>query len=195
MPMPPSIKVFGILQIVFGSMGCVCGGTGAGLVLLMMTNEEFAYEFEQGLTASHAEGYTTLLVITSVITLLLSVFQIITGVGLLKKRNWGRTGSLLYAVVTMLVSITSTILTISMIKEGPNVAFTLISTIGGAMFNLIYPICILIFLTRPVVVGGLAKQVMPHLGRCAVSSNFCANGTATVSRWQPAPRGHRKTQD
>ena len=48
MPMPPSIKVFGILQIVFGSMGCVCGGTGAGLVLLMMTNEEFAYEFNRG---------------------------------------------------------------------------------------------------------------------------------------------------
>ena len=55
----------------------------------------------------------------------------------------------------MLVSITSTILTISMMKEGPNVAFTLISTIGGAMFNLIYPICILIFLTRPAVVEGL----------------------------------------
>ena len=35
----------------------------------MMTNEEFAYEFEQGLTASHAEGYTTMLVITGVITL------------------------------------------------------------------------------------------------------------------------------
>ena len=156
-PMPPSIKVFGILQIVFGSMGCVCGGTGAGLVLLMMTNEEFAYEFER-LTASHAEGYTTMLVITGVITLLLSVFQIITGVGLLKKRNWGRTGSLLYAVVTMLVSITTTILTISMIKEGPNVAFTLISTIGGAVFNLIYPICILIFLTRPVVVEALRNR-------------------------------------
>ena len=158
MPMPPAIKVFGILQIVFGSIGCVCGGTGAGLVLLMMTNEEFAYEFEQGLTARHTEGYPTMLVITGVITLLLSVFQIITGVGLLKKRNWGRTGSLLYAVVTMLVSITTTILTISMIKEGPNVAFTLISTIGGAMFNLIYPICILIFLTRPAVVEALRSR-------------------------------------
>ena len=158
MPMPPSIKVFGILQIVFGSMGCVCGGTGAGLVLLMMTNEKFAYGFEQGLTASHTEGYTSLLVITGVITLLLSVLQIITGVGLLKKRNWGRTGSLLYAIVTMLVSITSTILTISMIKEGPNVAFTLISAVGGALFNLIYPICILIFLTRPVLVESLRNR-------------------------------------
>jgi len=154
-PVPPSIKVFGILQIVFGSMGCVCGGAGGGLAFLMMKNEEFAYEFEQGLTASHTEGYPSLLVITSVITLILSVFQIITGVGLLKKRNWGRTGSLLYAVVTMLISITTTILTISMIKDGPNVAFTLISTIGGAMFNLIYPICILIFLTRPEVVEAL----------------------------------------
>ena len=96
--MPPSIKVFGILQIVFGSMGCVCGGAGGGLAFLMMKNEEFAYEFEQGLTASHTEGYPTMLVITGAITLLLSVFQIITGVGLLKKRNWGRTGSLLYAV-------------------------------------------------------------------------------------------------
>ena len=157
-PMPPSIKVFGILQIVFGSMGCVCGGAGAGLILLMMKNEEFSMAFGQELTASHTEGYSNLLVITGVFTLLLSVFQIITGVGLLKKQNWGRTGSLLYAVVTMLVSITTTILTISMIKEGPNVAFTLISTIGGAVFNLIYPICILIFLTRPVVVEALRNR-------------------------------------
>ena len=157
-PMPPSIKVFGILQIVFGSMGCVCGGAGGGLALLMMKNEEFAYEFEQGLTARHTEEYPTMLVITGVITLLLSVLQIITGVGLLKKQNWGRTGSLLYAVFTMLVSITTTILTISMIKEGPNVAFTLISNIGGAVFNLIYPICILIFLTRPVVVEALRNR-------------------------------------
>ena len=46
-PMPSSIKVFGILQIVFGSMGCVCSGAGGGLALIMMKNEEFAYEFEQ----------------------------------------------------------------------------------------------------------------------------------------------------
>ena len=157
-PMPPSIKVFGILQIVFGSMGCVCGGAGAGLILLMMKNEEFSMAFRQGLTEGHTEGYSNLLVITGVIALLLSVFQIITGVGLLKKRNWGRTSSLLYAVVTMLVSITTTILTISMMKEGPNVAFTLISTIGGALFQLIYPICILIFLTRPAVVEALRNR-------------------------------------
>ena len=66
--MPPSIKVFGILQIVFGSMGCVCIGAGGGLALLMMKNEEFAYEFEQGLTVRHTEGYPTMLVITGVIT-------------------------------------------------------------------------------------------------------------------------------
>ena len=157
-PMPPSIKVFGILQIVFGSMGCVCGGAGAGLILLMMKNAEFSMAFRQELTASHTEGYSSLLVITSVITLLLSVFQIVTGIGLLKKQNWGRSSSLLYAVVTMLVSITTTILTISMIKESPNMAFTLISTIGGALFQLIYPICILIFLTRPAVVEALRNR-------------------------------------
>jgi len=157
-PMPPSIKVFGILQIVFGSMGFVCGGAGAGLILLMMKNEVFSMAFRQGLTEGHTEGYSNLLVITGVLTLLLSVFQIVTGIGLLKKQNRGRTSSLLYAVVTMLVSITTTILTISMIKEGPNVAFTLISTIGGALFSLIYPICILIFLTRPAVVEALRNR-------------------------------------
>jgi len=157
-PMPPSIKVFGILQIVFGSMGCVCGGFGAGFMLLALNNSEFSSAFKQGLTMSYTEGYPTLLAFTACVNLVLSVFQITCGVGLLKKCNWGRIGSILYAVVTMLVSITSAALTISMMKDGPGMTINLIGSIGGTVFYLIYPICILFFLTRPKVVEALRNR-------------------------------------
>ena len=157
-PKPVSIKVFGILQIVFGSMGCVCGGLGAGFVLLIMSNPEVSNVINHGMGMDYTEGYQTLQIGIGTATLLLSAFQIVCGVGLLKNRFWGRTGSLLYATLGILVSIISTTITVSMMKETPDKMINMTFTLGSGAFVLIYPGCILFFLTRPKVVEALRDR-------------------------------------
>ena len=43
-PKPASIKVFGILNIVFGAMGLICGGAGVLFLVLVPQFPEFAIE-------------------------------------------------------------------------------------------------------------------------------------------------------
>ena len=155
-PKPGSIKVFGILNIVFGALGLVCGGFGVLVFFLATQSPEFANEFNRSISSQYAKGYVRLLQISSCFYFILSVIQIACGVGLLKEKNWGRTGSLGYAVLSILSSIASTIGNI-MLAKGPTAALTPIFSCIGLVIGVIYPVCILIFLTRPNVVEALRE--------------------------------------
>jgi len=154
-PKPASIKVFGILHIVFGAMGFVSGGVGA-LFWIFASRIPLANEFERSINTQYSEGYTTLVLTSSCFYFLVSSFQIACGVGLLKEKRWGHTGSLGYAIVTILYLIAYTISTI-MMSNGPFIVITIAGSLTGALVALIYPICILIFLTRPNVVEALKE--------------------------------------
>jgi len=55
-PKPASIKVFGILNIVFGAMGLICGGA-IGIFLIGATQSpEIANEFNREFSNQYAEG-------------------------------------------------------------------------------------------------------------------------------------------
>ena len=155
-PKPASIKVFGILHIVFGAMGLVCGGVGTLFWIFAARIPQFANEFERSINTQYSEGYTTLVLTSSCFFFLMSTCQVACGVGLLKNKEWGRTGSLGYAVITILYYIAYTIGTI-MMSKGSSILLTVIGSLGGSLVALIYPICILIFLTRPNVVEALKE--------------------------------------
>ena len=134
------LKIFGILNIIFGSLGLV----GGGLIFILLTQSQYT------------EEYTTLLQIGSCFYLILSVIQIACGIGLLKEKNWGRTGSLGYAFLSILNSIGSTIGNI-MLAKGFTAGLIMIFSCIGLVIGVIYPVCILIFLTRPNVVEALRE--------------------------------------
>ena len=156
-PKPASIKVFGILNIVFGAMGLICGGAGVLFFVLATQSSEFAYEFEKALSAQYTQGYMTLLQFTSCFGGILSLILIVCGVGLLRERNWGRTGSLGYAAFQILFTLASTAVSMSMMKNDETFIFSAGGAMCGVLFALIYPICIMIFLTRPNVVEALKE--------------------------------------
>ncbi len=155
-PKPPSIKVFGILNIVFGALGLICGGVGILFFILATQSSEFAYEFEKALSAQFAEEPMTLLQISSCFGVILSLILLVCGTGLLRGQNWGRTGSLGYAVLSILYSIASTIGNI-MLAKGFTAGLIMIFSCIGLVIGVIYPVCILIFLTRPNVVEALRE--------------------------------------
>ena len=88
---------------------------------------------------------------------ILSLVLIICGVGLLRERNWGRTGSLWYAVITILFNVSSPVVIIAMAKDDESLMFIAGGAMCGSIMGIIYPIFILIFLTRPKVVEALKE--------------------------------------
>ncbi|MDP6794781.1 MAG: hypothetical protein QF721_02935 [Verrucomicrobiota bacterium] len=155
-PKPASIRVFGILNIVFGAMGLLCGGIGALFWFFATSIPEFADEFERSMNAQYAEGYDVLLLASSCFYFLLSVLQVACGMGLLKEKGWGRTGSVGYAVITILYYIAYTTGTI-MLSKGSTVIISIAGAMCGMVIAFIYPVCILIFLTRQKVVETLKE--------------------------------------
>ena len=153
-PKPASIKVFGILNIVFGAMGLICGGVGALFWFFAARIPEFAEEFEQSMSAQYAEGYDVLVLASSCFYFLLSVLQVACGIGLLKEREWGRSGSVGYAVLTILYYVAYTAGTI-MLSKGSTVIVSIAGATCAMVIAFVYPVCILFFLTRPSVVEAL----------------------------------------
>ena len=156
-PKPASMKVFGILNIVFGAMGLIGGGAGVLFFVLATQSSEFAFELNRAMSAQYAEGYITFLQFSSCFGGIMSLVLIVCGVGLLRERNWGRTGSMGYAAIQTLYTLASTVLSMSMMKHDESFIFSAGGAMCGVLFALIYPICIMIFLTRPNVVESLKE--------------------------------------
>ena len=156
-PKPASIKVFGILNIVFGAMGLICGGAGVLFFVLATQSSEFAFELNRAMSAQYAEGSITFLQFSSCFGVIMSLILIVCGVGLLREKNWGRTGSLGYAAFQTLYSLASAGVSMTMVKSDELFIFSAGGAMCGVLFALIYPICILFFLTRPSVVEALKE--------------------------------------
>ena len=156
-PKPSSIKVFGILNIVFGAMGLICGGAGVLFFVLATQSSEFAFELNRVMSAQYAEGSITFLQLSSCFGVIMSLILIVCGVGLLREKNWGRTGSLGYAAFQTLYSLASAGVSMTMVKSDELFIFSAGGAMCGVLFALIYPICILFFLTRPSVVEALKE--------------------------------------
>jgi len=151
-PKPGSIKVFGILNVVFGAIGLICGGFGFLTLVVMQSSSDMSDAIQSAMSAQYSGGY-----MTAVIGLLLNIFLLTCGIGLLKERNWGRTWSLGYAVLGIIHAVVGAIGAVIFAQAGPAAIGAGFGAIIGTAIGVIYPICILIFLTRPNVVEALKE--------------------------------------
>jgi len=151
-PKPGSIKVFGILNVVFGAIGLICGGFGFLTLVVMQSSSDMGDAIQSAMSAQYSGGY-----MTAVIGLLLNIFLLTCGIGLLKERNWGRTWSLGYAVLGIIHTVGGAIGAVIFAQAGPAAIGAGFGAIIGTAIGVIYPICILIFLTRPNVVEALKE--------------------------------------
>ena len=151
-PKPGSIKTFGILNIVFGAIGLICGGFGFLTLMVMQSSSDMGNAIQSAMSAQYSGGY-----MTAVIGLLLNIFLLTCGIGLLKERNWGRTWSLGYAVLGIIHAVVGAIGAVIFAQAGPAAMGAGFGAIIGTAIGVIYPICILIFLTRPNVVEALKE--------------------------------------
>ena len=165
---PTSMTVFGILNIIFGTLG-ICGTIFAGFALFaqqMVQQNNPAIEMMQASPAMYAFQ-----LVTTALGFVATIVLIIAGIGLLQTKGYGRTLSIGYSIYAMIAGIVGTIFTmifvvmpminrIQDVPDGPDKAGVVGGAIGGAVggviggcIGLIYPALLLFFMTRPNVVA------------------------------------------
>ena len=106
------------------------------------------------------------LLIAYIVSLIISIILIVTGIGLLNLRRWARLWACGYAwfaiiwgiigVVVNIVSITSDLHGVSH-ENMPAVIGGAVGGMCGGIVGLVYPILLLIFMTRPNVIEACQK--------------------------------------
>ena len=142
MSKPVAVKVFGILNIVFGSLGLV-------------TSPLNFVNIGQSVEMFEAEGFFRMWLYISIgIAPLLSLILLVLGIGLLRYNEWGRRGTVIYSWFTIILGIVSSLITVGSLasklgEANPVIIGAVIGGIIGTFVGLIYPIVSLVFLTRP----------------------------------------------
>jgi len=161
---PAVATVFGILNLVFGIMG-ICGTVVSAASFAVLSSDAFDPEMKARMNMQQFDNpiYFGLLCMQMAMGTILAVVVIISGIGLLKFKPWGRKLANFYAVASLLllvIAIANSVIFQIMpaIQEANNpgagpeaVGGAVGGTIGGVLtlcFGTIYPVCILVFLNR-----------------------------------------------
>lgn len=161
MKRPTVVTVFAILNIVFGVFGL--GGAIISAIVLPMLPDA---DKNPALKIMHdSPAFSLWMKIALVLGVLGSIALIAAGIGLLQMKPWGRLLSIAYGVYAILLAIVSGIMNYKFLvapllqeaqnKQGPEAAGAIGGAFGGVIggcISLIYPVLLIIFMTRPKVV-------------------------------------------
>ena len=165
---PTSATVFGALNIAFGVLG-ICG-VGGGFVQMMIPPDMLQPPGSPPnpvmTVMESSPGLRIFQIVTLTISLITTVMLIIAGLGLLNDKRSGRTLSIYYSIISIIMLIIGTIGTYillvqplmemaSQMPDGPErlaATFGAFAGIVGSCFGALYPILLLIFMMRKSVV-------------------------------------------
>jgi len=162
MKRPTVVTVFAILNIVFGLFG-LGGAIISAIVLPMLPGADK----NPALKIMHnSPAFESWMKIALALGVLGSIALIAAGIGLLQMKSWGRRLSIVYGIYAILLAIVSGIMNYKFLvapllqeahnKQGPEAAGAIGGAIGGVIggcIGLIYPVLLIIFMTRPKVVA------------------------------------------
>jgi len=161
-PYPLSVKVFGILNLVFAVWGLL----GLGISVAMMVASRSGF-FPSNPAYEAMDDSVVLAVYTYVMTAVGFVAVVVlaaAGVGLLKGQNFGRVLSIGYAVYAIVSGVLGMLvnglfLFPAMFNQGnastATITGAVVGTVIGGLIGLIYPVLLLVFMTRSNVVEAL----------------------------------------
>jgi hypothetical protein len=139
---PTSVTVFGILNIVFGSLGLVCLPFS-----LFIT-------FGMPQMWNPSDIVIIWLIITHIVSLICTIFLLTLGIGLLRLRAWARKWTLVYGWFTVAWAVIGSVVNLLLITSGEfgyaeeTLPSALGGTCGGLIGGLIYPVLLIIFMQK-----------------------------------------------
>jgi len=165
MQRPTAVTVFGVLNIVFATFGIF--GMFAS-VLLFLPQASSNNPVVQLIHDSPA--YAAWLKISMALGVVVAAALLAAGIGLLKLKPWARTFSIGYGIYAIVMTVVGTVVNYFLLvrpmleqaqqKHGPESAAAIGGAIGGTLggcLGLIYPILLLVFMTRANVVAAFAS--------------------------------------
>jgi hypothetical protein len=189
---PAVLTVMGILNLVFGSLGLLCGlcggigflfilgGAGQGGAGFGGGPNPFAAEADKWrFMSQEIPAFPAVRIGELVVGFLFSTCLIVSGIGLLNMRGWGRVLALLYSLFTILLTLGSLIFTLAVVnpvqqrwildfrRRNPGAPTndlltdpTLVNilTVVGAVLSMIYAIVLLITMLLPSVSAAVAGR-------------------------------------
>ena len=168
---PVAVDAFGILNIAKGALGIVSTFFAIPLLSSLASAKNPVFKI-----MSESAGYMTWMKISIPIGLIVSGTLIGAGIGLLRLRPWARKVSIgyaIYAIIFLLISqpINFSFLFRPMMEQahqlqGPDAAGLMAGAIAvtcGGILGFVYPILLLVFMTRPNLVAAFHTQVPPPL--------------------------------
>ncbi len=157
---PTSALVFGILNFLYAGF-TICG-LGFAVIGLAVTPDPHALD---PLLEMMPQGspYRAFLIVSLVLETIAVFVLVAGGVGLLRFKSWGRTLSIIYASYTIISEVVGGVVNYLVLAapalqkaagmpSGPEKAALIGGAVGssaGAIFGLIYPIVLLVFMLRP----------------------------------------------
>lgn len=170
MQRPVSVTVFGILNIVFGILG-VLGIFATVALLALMSSGAGGNANPMIKFMRESPAYSAWIKLTIPLGVAVSGVLLASGIGLLKMKGWARKLSIGYAIYALIFGLANFVVSYWFLlrpmmeeaarKQGPEAAGAIGGAIGGSVggcFGLIYPILLLIFMTRPKVVAAFAPS-------------------------------------
>lgn len=169
MPRPVSLTVFAILNLAFGVMGLL------GIISTVVMLSSPAFAGNPALKVMHdSPAYMTWLKITVPVGVVSSLALMAAGVGLWLVKSWGRVLSIIHAIFSIVMGVAGMVVNYLFLmrpllesaqrQHGPEAAGAIGGAIGatfGGCFGMIYPIVLLIFLTRPNLVAAFRPAAVP----------------------------------
>lgn len=161
---PTTVTVFGILNIIFGSLGLLCTPLSL-LALFVPQNPSFPNPALDLMKSNDA--YRTWMIVSVALGTIVSGVLLAAGIGLLMLKSWGHKASIgysIYAIVMGLLSIPMSYFfvvaplmaqanqTQSPQQQGAAFGGAIGGLFGGCL-GLIYPILLLVFMKQPNVVA------------------------------------------
>ncbi len=140
---PSAVTVFGILNIIFGSLGLIC------LPFSLLVTFGMPQMWEPSDIA------IIWIIITHIVGLITAIFLLTLGIELLRLRAWARKWSLVYGWFAIVWAVIGSIVNLLLITSGEFgyseevLPGALGGTCGGLIGGLIYPVLLIIFMQRP----------------------------------------------
>lgn len=164
---PTSVTVFGIVNIVFGSLGLACTPAWA---FWLFTPVAAGAARNPTTELMRGETYRGVLIASIILSWIASGVLLAAGIGLLKERSWGRKLSVGYGVYSIAAQIVAALANFLLLvrplmeaarhdrsPEATSAAtLAVVSNVGG-LVGLVFPVLLLVFMTRPYVVAFLER--------------------------------------
>lgn len=169
MQRPASVTTFGILNIVFAVLG-VFGIIGT-IAMFSMTDASHNPAVK---IMRESAVYAGWLKLSLPLGFLSCGVLLAAGIGLLGLKSWARQLSVGYAIYAIIYNILGMVVNVLFLfrplleeasrKQGPEAAGAIGGAVGGVFggcFGLVYPILLLIFMTRPKLIAAFRAPDMP----------------------------------